>query len=348
MDILLVGTYTQHDAPAVLEKQELGKGIYLILYNETTGSVTGDPLIIQMKNPSWVCLVKNRLFAVSEREDAAEIIEYEVSIHEEKLTARQRACLEMPGKASCHIEKDEKGKRLFVSDYGSGDLKVIDISENGSPKLLQEISFTGNGLDPERQEASHLHSCLLHGEDLYAADLGCDKIYSFGTDKNKLTQKETINVRPGAGPRHMEILEKNGETYLYVLNELDITISVYCKGHLCQRVSLAESVPEGVLAAELCVAEGKMLYASVRGTGEIFGFTIEENGMLNLKQKVLIPDGWFRSICLDSSENHLLAADQKTGRIYIFDRQPDGELINKRVLVEVPVPVQVLPGKIES
>ena len=30
MDILLVGTYTQHDAPAVLEKQELGKGIYLI------------------------------------------------------------------------------------------------------------------------------------------------------------------------------------------------------------------------------------------------------------------------------------------------------------------------------
>ena len=27
MDILLIGTYTQHDAPAVLEKQELGKSI---------------------------------------------------------------------------------------------------------------------------------------------------------------------------------------------------------------------------------------------------------------------------------------------------------------------------------
>lgn len=37
MDILLVGTYTQHDAPAVLEKQELGKGIYLIPYNEILG-----------------------------------------------------------------------------------------------------------------------------------------------------------------------------------------------------------------------------------------------------------------------------------------------------------------------
>lgn len=145
----------------------------------------------------------------------------------------------------------------------------------------------------------------------------------------------------------MEILEKNGKTYLYVLNELDITISVYCNGDLCQTISLEENLPEGALAAELCIAEGKMLYASVRGTGEIFGFTIEENGMLSLKQKVVVPEGWFRSICLDSSEKHLLAADQKTGKIYIFDRQSEGELRNQRVLVEVPVPVQVLPGKIE-
>lgn len=200
MDILLVGTYTQHDAPAVLEKQELGKGIYLIPYNEILGDVAGTPLIIQMQNPSWVCLMKNRLFAVSESEDAAEIVEYEVGVQEERLTAEKKAGLQMPGKASCHIEKDEKVQRLFVSDYGSGDLKVIDISEAGSPKLLQEISFTGKGLDPERQEASHIHSCFLHRGDLYVADLGCDKIYSFDIDKGKLLQKETIEVRPGAGP----------------------------------------------------------------------------------------------------------------------------------------------------
>ena len=103
MDILLVGTYTQHDAPAVLEKQELGKGIYLIPYNEILGDVAGTPLIIQMQNPSWVCLVKNRLFAVSEREDAAVIAEYEVNFHKEMLTAERKADLRMPGKASCHI-----------------------------------------------------------------------------------------------------------------------------------------------------------------------------------------------------------------------------------------------------
>ena len=97
MDILLIGTYTQHDAPAVLEKQELGKGIYLIPYNEILGDVAGTPLIIQMQNPSWGCLVKNRLFAVSESENAAEIVEYEVGVQEERLTAEKRQvfrCLE--------------------------------------------------------------------------------------------------------------------------------------------------------------------------------------------------------------------------------------------------------------
>ena len=109
MDILLVGTYTQHDAPAVLEKQELGKGIYLIPYNEILGDVAGTPLIIQMQNPSWICLVKNRLFAVSESEDAAEIVEYEVGFRKKGLQQRKRQ-VSMPGKASCHIEKDEKDK----------------------------------------------------------------------------------------------------------------------------------------------------------------------------------------------------------------------------------------------
>lgn len=43
----------------------------------------------------------------------------------------------------------------------------------------------------------------------------------------------------------MGILEKNGKTYLYVLNELDLTISVYCNGELCQTISLEEKLPEG-------------------------------------------------------------------------------------------------------
>ena len=52
-------------------------------------------------------------FCVSESEDAAEIVEYEVGVQEERLTAEKKEGLQMPGKASCHIEKDEKGQRLL-------------------------------------------------------------------------------------------------------------------------------------------------------------------------------------------------------------------------------------------
>ena len=118
MDILLVGTYTQHDAPAVLEKQELGKGIYLIPYNEILGDVAGTPLIIQMQNPSWVCLVKNRLFAVSESENAAEIVEYEVGFRKKVLQQRKRQvfrCLEKHPVILKRMKKD-KGFLYLITE----------------------------------------------------------------------------------------------------------------------------------------------------------------------------------------------------------------------------------------
>ena len=53
---------------------------------------------------------ENRLFAVSESEDAAEIVEYEVGVQEERLTAEKKEGLQMPGKASCHIERMKRNK----------------------------------------------------------------------------------------------------------------------------------------------------------------------------------------------------------------------------------------------
>lgn len=347
MKILVAGTYTERSAPAVTAHQELGKGIYLIPYNESSGIASGHPLIIHACNPSWVCMVKNRLFAVCEREDAAEIAEYEITGKETGFEAKEKSRLEMNGKASCHIEADEKRERLYLSDYGSGDLKVIDISEPGKMKLLQEIYFEGKGPNPHRQEASHVHSCLLCGNDLYAADLGSDRIYRFCTSGDMLVQKDSISTAPGSGPRHMRSLKTGGMTCLYAVNELDATISVYCEGKLCQTVSLTDGCKREVLAADLCIADDRFLYASVRGSGEILGFEIKQDGRLNLKQKVLIPVAWFRSICSDGSGSHLIAADQMNGKIYIFNIRADGILTEERLLSEVPVPAKVLVSEIE-
>ena len=47
-------------------------------------------------------------------------------------------------------------------------------------------------------------------------------------------------------------------------------------GICAQTISLEENLPEACAAAELYCRGEKKLYASVRGTGEIFGFTIDE------------------------------------------------------------------------
>ena len=347
MDILVAGTYTERSAPAVTEDQKLGKGIYLIPFHKGSGSVAGRPLIVHACNPSWVCMVKNRLFAVCEREDAAEIVECGIRFGETGLEVKEQARLRMSGKASCHIEADENRKRIFVSDYGSGDLKVVDISSPGKPKLLQEIYFEGNGLLSDRQEASHIHSSILCENDLYAADLGCDKIYKFRASGNLLVQEESISTVSGSGPRHMRILKRYGRTYLYIVNELDVTISVYCDGKLYQTANLTEDRRKERLAVDLCIMDEKSLYVSVRGSGEIVNFDIGQDGRLKLKQKVLVPGGWFRSICSDGIGGHLIVADQVNGKIYIFNRGSEGLLTEGRLLSEIPVPAKVLVEEIE-
>lgn len=363
MDILITGTYTQRDAPAITKDQKLGRGIYIFSYDKETG--TAGELLAEVKaeNPSWVCLKDNRLFAVSEKEECAELLEYEMKNGAGGFYIKQTADLKMEGSASCHIELDGKRKRLYLSDYGSGDFKVIDISSPGNPELLGEFHFTGNGPCQDRQEASHIHSCCVFGDELYTADLGNDRIYLFDLHSELPEQIREMKAQSGAGPRHMRVLEKEGHRYLYAVNELNCTIAVYRESRRIQVLPLSQwQGGRGELAADICISADQYVYVSVRGTGEIRVFSIEETGRLKEIQNadiksVLSEDGQksgeasmerrircgrIRSICLDQEQKHVIAADQRAGMLVIFDRRTDGMLVRGRILKQVPAPVKVM------
>ena len=90
-----------------------------------------------------------------------------------------------------------------------------------------------------------------------------------------------------------------------------------------------------------------MLYASVRGTGEIFGFTIEENGMLSLKQKrVIVPKAGFKVFVWTAVKSICLQQIRKRGKIYILTGQSE-ENWGNRGACGSSVPVQYCLGKIE-
>ena len=345
MSLLFVGTYTESNAPAIIEGQELGKGIYIYQYDEELGVVKDKVLCTEMTNPSWVSVYDGRVFAVSESEDAAILQEYEM-IQKNKETALNLINkLVMKGSASCHIEIDEKRKRLFLSDYGSGDLKVIDISKKGDPRVMQELHFIGRSIRADRQEASHLHSSNLYHEQLFAADLGKDRIYVFDTSGEYLKKKEELVSTAGAGPRHMAVLENRfNDQMLYVVNELNLSLSVYRNGKEIQTLSLLEKedLKDKALAADICKSEDGCLYVSIRGSGEIRTFQVKDTGELEQLQVLELSEKGLRSICLDNSQKHLLVADQTSGMIQSFLRKEDGTLRKGIPLVHVPAAVKVL------
>lgn len=59
------------------------------------------------------------------------------------------------------------------------------------------------------------------------SDLGQDKIYSYAIDDAtySLSEHQTIETAPGAGPRHM-VFHPSGD-WVYGINELDCTVSAY-------------------------------------------------------------------------------------------------------------------------
>lgn len=344
MSILVVGTYTESNAPAILKEQELGKGVYVYQYDPGCG-ILEEMDCVEMENPSWVSIYEERVFAVNEVETAAVLLEYEIVREKEKSKLKEIQKLIMEGSASCHIEIDRKGKRLFLSDYGSGDLKVIDISEKGNLKLLQNIRFTGIGSRPDRQERPHIHSSYLYRNELYVADLGCDRIYVYDISKTYISKKRELLCDAAAGPRHMIVRENNrGELLVYVVNELNNTLGVYREGEKIRSLPLCEQQEIGsdVLAADICISEDGYLYVSVRGSGEIYIFEIKDDGNVEQIQKITIMEKGLRSICLDTEQMHLFVADQTSGMIRSFLKGKDGKLQESDLKLQVPAAVKIV------
>jgi 6-phosphogluconolactonase len=103
------------------------------------------------------------------------------------------------GSAPVHLSLDVLGKFVFVANYVEGSLAAVPVnSEDGSlGPVASKVFHFGNGTDPERQEAPHVHgtfvapkSAVLGGDGsgvsggsvVYAMDLGLDRIFWYDFD----------------------------------------------------------------------------------------------------------------------------------------------------------------------
>jgi 6-phosphogluconolactonase len=261
------------------------------------------------------------------------------------------------GRNGVHLAIDATGRFLVVANYATGTVALLPIEQDGSLGPRSDlVTLTGTrGPHRTQQETSHPHHCPFDrtGRFVVVPDKGLDKVFSYRVDtaRGKLVPVDPPDVasRAGAAPRHADFHPTR--PYVYVINELDSTITVYKfdleKGAL-QPLQVHTTLPTSYTGnntgAEIAVApSGRFVYGSNRGHDSIAIFSIDQSTGL------LTSVGWEptrgktpRFFGLDPTGTHLYAANQNSDTIVIFRvDQRTGKLTPTGETLDVKSPVTI-------
>jgi 6-phosphogluconolactonase len=347
---LLIGTFTTSGN---------SDGIWVYEFNTKTGDFKYKSKVSGAENTSYLAITNDgkHVYAVNEVRTGG-LSSFSFNAATGDLTFLNR--VSSGGDGPCYVAVDDKNKFVFASNYGSGSLCAVPLTDDGS--LSSEIQFIqqeGSSIDKGRQQGPHLHSTVLSPDNLFlfTANLGTDKvnIYKFdsGNSSQPLTPAEPafVSVKPGSGPRHF-IFHPNSK-YAYLIQEMGslITVFDYKDGKLNEIQSITMLAPDfkgRVGAADIHISpDGKFLYGSNRGdANELVIYAIEKNGKLSYAGRQSTMGRTPRNFAIDPSGNFLLVANQGSNEIIIFNRDPRTGLLTpteKKIQVNRPVCIKFTP-----
>ena len=287
----IVGTYTHtYNLDYIPRNVELKDGIYTVEASLETGDVTITSTVGGIDNPSFLALNSTNtiLYAVSEiekykEESSGVVCSYSVD-GGGRLTELNRRL--SGGRGPCHVRLNSKESALVVSNYHGGSVSSFVIEKDGSlGRISSFFQHKGSSVNPERQQEPHAHSAIYGSTDsvCYVADLGKDQIVAYNQDIStgilSPFASATVDVHPGGGPRHMD-WHPSGR-YLYGINELDSTISVYkvSNDHKLACIQSIGTLPGDFKGSSTCAdihvhPSGKYVYGSNRGHDSIAAFEV--------------------------------------------------------------------------
>ncbi|WP_026713232.1 lactonase family protein [Flavobacterium daejeonense] len=337
---LVIGTYT---------KSCESKGIYVYDFDAETGVSQFKSATENIINPSFVTVSKKNDFVYSVNEDGPKstVSAFSYDSKNAKLDFLNKQKIQNPG--PCYIINDDKN--VITANYTGGSVAVFGKNKNGSlTELKQLIEHSGKGVNPARQEKSHVHSVQFSPDHklVLATDLGTDKLYVYQYDSKAvkpLALKDSISVKAGSGPRHF-VFSKNGRK-LYLLQELDGTLSVfdYKKGkmQLVQETTVvADGFTKPFTAADIHISpDEKFLYATNRKEANTIScFKILKDGKLALASRISTLGDGPRNFAIDPSGNFLLVGHQYTNNVVVFKRNKEtGALTDTGKRIELCAPV---------
>ena len=347
-----IGTYTGPKS----------KGIYACRMNPSDGGWSAPELAAEIPSPSFLAVHPNGqwLYAVSEVGDArnhqgGSVSAYRVEPGSGKLTLLNQQS--SGGDSPCHLVVDKTGRCVIVANYGSGSVTVLPVAADG--RLRAAASFVqhyGSSVNPQRQKEPHAHGITLDAANrvVLVTDLGMDKVLGYKLEASvaeiDLRPDVTAQLKPGAGPRHA-VLHPNGR-FLYVIDELDSTVTVFGSRPLRDALKPVESVSTvpadfkgGNFPAEIQMhPSGRFLYGSNRGHDSIAVFAVDgRSGKLTWVEAVPCQGKNPRHFQIDPTGRYLYAALQDSDAIVPFKIDATtGRLTPAGAKIEVGSPVCVL------
>ena len=281
-------------------------------------------------SPSFLALSPNKrnIYAVYESEGS--VVSFKINPENgrlEKLNERS-----VKGHGPAHVSFDPKGKFVYISNYGSGNLCVYKIKKTGAlGKLRQVIQDEGNGPHPN-QKGPHVHSAIPSndGKFVYVCDLGVDKLFIYQVkDKGKLVPGSIpfYKCTPGSGPRQFAISPDGN--YAALVEEL-ISGLIFFKRNVktgellpVQHFSmLPDSCSErGSDATVYFSPDNKFVYATNWGPLGITVYSIDKNAkQLKLVHKETTSGSHTRDICIDLNGEYVFIANMGSDNLAVLKR----------------------------
>ena len=360
------GTYTAEPSPGPRPASQSGrpapppstsKGIYGWRFDTKTHAVSPLGLVAETANPAHISISPDGkfLYAVNWQENSASmppgVSAYSINRKTGALTSLGRAG--SAGELPNQVVINPTGDVAATVNYKTGNMALLPVHPDGSLGEPFAVSQSEGRSAGPRGDGPHAHGVIFtcDGRWLFEAELGLNRVYSFGFDRihRILTPLNPayVTLPAGSGPRRMQL--SPDQRFLYVNRQNDNKVSVFAVDHgRLTQVQEIGSDPKTTEqrggSAEIQIDQnGCFLFLSLRASSTIAVYAVDRSsGRLTLLENVPARGVSPRNITISPDNDFLFAANQASGTITVF-------AINHRTGHLDPVDVQMIvsqPGGI--
>lgn len=317
-----IGTYTK----------ETSEGVYKFSLDLDKKAITDVAPVVKLDNPTYLTVSEDNkyLYAVAKEGDQGGVTSFKIDQNSHELTPLNS--LAQAGSPPCHISVNSDNSNVVTANYHTQKIVSYLTNSDGSLKELIDIGEHDGSGPHERQEKPHLHFAGFTPDEKYliAIDLGSDEIITYAVFNGKLTKKHVFATKPASGPRHI-VFAPNGN-YAYVMTELTSEVFVLSynadSGEFVEKQVIKaipadyQEVNDG--SAIHITKNGQFIYVANRGHNSLALFTVDQTtGELRFVEWTATEGDWPRDFALDPTEKYLVATNQKSGTLTLFERDDE-------------------------